>query len=234
MKCTNCNNELIHRDQKKFCCRSCAVSYNNKIKGPRSITTREKTSKTLKDRADKLGRKHPKNGSMFVRVCRICKTEFLHVKYSKNLCSYKCQVELKRFFNKQVQAQGRGIWAKRSRSKGEKLLAEKLAKIGANVITNKHMFSGYDADIILPDYKLAIHWNGAWHWKPLRGEQLLKKIKARDEERYKAVEQAGYINLIIIDHKFTTAEQAADIHFRKLVRLLGLEPRPGDYLSEQV
>jgi hypothetical protein len=52
--------------------------------------------------------------------------------------------------------------------------------------------------------------------------------------RYKAVEEAGFINLIIIDHKFTTPEQAADIHFRKIMRLLGLEPRPGDYLSEQV
>ena len=41
------------------------------------------------------------------------------------------------------------------------------------------MFNGWDADVILPDLKIAIMWNGIWHYKQVRKNHnvLLKSIK---------------------------------------------------------
>lgn len=234
MNCVKCNKTLSGKDQKKFCSRSCSVCFNNRIKIV-SEEQKQKTSQTLKKRADKKGRKYPYENGTYIRTCIMCNVNFPHNKPTKHLCSKSCQDKLKRIINKQIEERIGGVWQRRnSRSRGERLFAEKLTQVGINVITNKKMFEGFDADVILPDYKLAIHWNGAWHWKPIVGESLLNKIKSRDSKRYQMIEQYGYINYIIIDHKFTSPEQAADINFRKIMHLLRLERRPGDYLSDRV
>lgn len=211
---------------KKFCSQSCAATFNNKKRGPQSEETKMKKSVAMKKRADLIGRKYTNINGMFVKVCKICKITFYHKNFSKaTMCSDKCRSELKRRVNRETEARLGGLWQRRnSRSKGERILSQKLIDIGLNVVTNKKMFKGFDADIILPDYKIAVHWNGAWHWKPIAGEKLLSKIKHRDDLRYKAIEECGYINYVIIDHKLGTPEFAANIHFRKLMRYLEFAP----------
>lgn len=34
-----------------------------------------------------------------------------------------------------------------------------------NILTNEPIFDGWDCDIILPDFKIAITLNGIWHYK---------------------------------------------------------------------
>lgn len=226
MNCKNCNKIIASKYGKKFCSQTCSAILNNKKRGPQSQKTKLKKSQTLKERADLKGRKLPKENGLFYNFCKICDKKFYYAHCSViKMCSTECRNELKRRVNAETEKRLGGLWQRRnSRSKGEKLLSEKLLSLGLNVVTNKKMFNGFDADIILPDYKIAIHWNGAWHWKPIAGEDLLNKIKLRDTLRYKAIEECNYINYIIIDHKLGTPEFAADIHFRKLIRLLETAP----------
>lgn len=48
------------------------------------------------------------------------------------------------------------------------------------VLNNERMFDGWDADIIIPEYKLAILWNGIWHYEKIFEKQDLEKTKRRD------------------------------------------------------
>ena len=46
--CINCSNVIPYKKRKlKYCCKSCATSYSNKVKGSRSLATKEKISKTI-------------------------------------------------------------------------------------------------------------------------------------------------------------------------------------------
>lgn len=93
------------------------------------------------------------------------------------------------------------------------------------------MFNGYDADVIIPDLKLAIHWNGIWHYKPLINEEHFKKICNRDVERYNQIEKCGYKNYIIKDIKSKKDYNFVYSEFVKLLNILGitqLQPRGGD------
>ena len=44
--CLNCGKPLSGF-QKKFCCKSCAATYNNKLRGPMCDETKEKIKNTL-------------------------------------------------------------------------------------------------------------------------------------------------------------------------------------------
>jgi hypothetical protein len=65
MNCINCNNLT---DNPKFCCRSCGVSYNNRIK-PKRIKSKKQ--------------------------CILCKNEFCGSKKNRKFCSKKCHYEYK-------------------------------------------------------------------------------------------------------------------------------------------
>lgn len=85
-------------------------------------------------------------------------------------------------------------------SKAEIYFRELCEKEGWQVIHNVAMFNGYDADVILPEFKVAVHWNGPWHYegyiKNLKGFSY-KQINNRDILKYKEIEKFGYNNYII-------------------------------------
>lgn len=85
------------------------------------------------------------------------------------------------------------------RSKHEIYFAALCAQYFDNVLCNEPMFNGWDADIILPDYKLAIHWNGNVHYLPIFGEKNLHAVQVRDKIKHNAIERNGYKNYIIVD-----------------------------------
>jgi hypothetical protein len=85
-----------------------------------------------------------------------------------------------------------------SRSRNEELFYSKVRELFPSAEANVFI-NGREADILIRDKNLAIHWNGAWHYKPIRGEELLKTIQRRDIERYDIFAAAGYKNHIIRD-----------------------------------
>jgi hypothetical protein len=85
-----------------------------------------------------------------------------------------------------------------SRSKNEVLLFEKLKEIFPTAKSNFRLKT-YEADIVINDFKFAIHWNGIHHYKPIYGIEYLQRIQERDKKRYLAYQEAGFQNYIIKD-----------------------------------
>lgn len=60
------------------------------------------------------------------------------------------------------------------------------------VLLNEPMFDGFDADIIIPDIKLAILWNGAYHYKKLAKSHDPEKAIERDTKKVELIKSFGY------------------------------------------
>ena len=100
--CLNCGEEIKGEDRfkRKFCCQSCATSYNNKQRGSITKEQKKKISETLlKKNADRLGLSleeylsipRTNSGKLKVKcVCKICGKEFLSKNPNAKYCSNKC------------------------------------------------------------------------------------------------------------------------------------------------
>jgi len=54
------------------------------------------------------------------------------------------------------------------------------------------MFDGWDADVILNDRKIAILWDGIWHYKQISKTRSLLQVQTRDRIKRKIIESMGY------------------------------------------
>ena len=93
--CLNCGKQLV-RWQTKFCCSSCAATYNNKLRGPMSEKTKEKIKNTL---LEKYPKKHKESKESKIKikkeyppkqwVCAVCGKVFENDTKRKT-CSEEC------------------------------------------------------------------------------------------------------------------------------------------------
>ena len=213
LTCANCNidfsttqGDFNKRSKKssKFCCsRLCA----NKINTYRSQEAKNKISASLKKAYDKKLQKaeykvlsrgyykiaHIKN------TCIVCSKEFFRNRNQKT-CSNECYFIVRQKAGKKGGSKTSSLeFHKRNRSSNEKMFFAKIKEIYPDAIANKRLFDGWDADVIIPSQKLAIHWNGVWHYKSVMGNELLERVQQKDKSRYEAIERHGYKNYIIQD-----------------------------------
>jgi len=137
------------------------------------------------------------------RNCEHCNILF-EVKYRKKtrrFCSINCgdssisKKELGRINglkSANVQKQNR-------RSKNEIHFFELCKDKFNNVLNNEPIFNGWDADIILEDYKIAILWNGKWHYEKITKSHSVSQVQNRDKIKMKEITSAGYIPYVIKD-----------------------------------
>lgn len=94
IKCSVCPNDLTYEERRnKFCSSSCAASFNNKKRLPRSDESKKKTSDSL------IGKKkiitNPKNYCKITfkeKICTCCKDRFILINSeSRTTCSPECQ-----------------------------------------------------------------------------------------------------------------------------------------------
>lgn len=79
------------------------------------------------------------------------------------------------------------------RSKEEIELFNLCSDAYKNVFSNLVIVAGWDADIVLEDYKIAILWNGPWHYKQMpHKNHSLKQVQKRDEIKKVTLEEKGY------------------------------------------
>ena len=124
-----------------------------------------------------------------IRKCSNCNTYFECKENSnKKYCSYKCAGSVGGKNSKQGK-----------RSKNEILLFEFCKKEYNVVLSNENIFNGWDADIIINDYKLAIMWNGKWHYEKITKNHSLKQVRNRDFIKIKEIKKMGYEPYIIKD-----------------------------------
>ena len=177
---------IINIDNNKYrknCSRKCAN------KRTHSEEVKEKISKKLIG-INKTDRK---------KICPLCNEEFLYKNKKQIFCSRNCNT-----INNNNNGMGvKGGLASSKicsrRSKNEIAFGEKCKELFENIGYNENFFNGWDADIILHDVKIAIMWNGIWHYEQFRKKHSVKQVQNRDNIKINEIEKSGYIPYIIKD-----------------------------------
>lgn len=194
--CSHCGEVLPYKKRKnKFCSNSCSASTSNKN---RKITEsqKNKTTKTLKEKSKTNYLKNPKK-------CKVCKTTIPYESKRRATCSNQC-LKRRQIISGSIGGKIGGkvsakVQSKTRRSKNEKLFAKKCKEHFNLVFTNKPMFNGWDADVIIEDIKVAVLWNGKWHYEKITESHSVKQVQNRDKIKIGEIKKCGYIPYVIKD-----------------------------------
>lgn len=215
-KCLKCgcefNQEIIKGTKqtktiRKYCSNSCSNSRTH------SDETKKKISDMLTIKND-------------VRKCKLCGEDFeckrhLKRKFCSKSCSATYNNSLPHIKDKMRLAglKSAQIQAKERRSKNEKYFAELCEQHFHNIKTNEPIFNNWDADVILLDEKIAVLWNGKWHYEKIGEKHSLKQVQNRDKIKIEEIKKCGYLPYIIKDMgKFN--ESFVEDEFKKLLKYL--------------
>ncbi len=215
LSCECCGKEFsqrIKKDGKNNIKKNCSLYCANKRN--HSAETKKQISDTLKE--DYL---EPR-----ITNCKNCNELITYyTKHAPRYCSTECKIKSKPFFrkicpncnkhfittNKELKycckhcgysnAGKKSANFQNRRSKNEKYFAELCESYFSNVLTNVPLFNGWDADVIVEDYKIAILWNGKWHYEKINKKHSLLQVQTRDKIKINEIENAGYISYIIKD-----------------------------------
>jgi hypothetical protein len=201
--CKNCKKKFTKRysqilkTKNNFCSRSCFATFNNHKRGPMKEETKRKITESYKYRNNKhvifLDTKNCKEcGKIFEYNMYNNRGIYREIKYCSNSCKGKVGW---RIGGKAASA------ANVRRSKNEIYFADLCIELlgEKEVLTNEPMFDGWDADVIIPKYKLAILWNGIWHYQKVREKHSLEQVQSRDRIKAKIIEKYNYELYIIKD-----------------------------------
>lgn len=207
-KCKKCDNTIITTKykNKEFCSIKCVNDYfkENKI---------GLYEYKLKD-----------NTKYEINECKYCNKLYEQLK-SKNsiFCSKSCATT---YINLNTDRCSKGgkksaeIQSRNRRSKNEIYFAELCEKEFNNILTNEPKFNGWDADIIIEDLKIAVMWNGKWHYEKITEKHSVKQVQNRDKIKVKEIKNKGYIPYIIKDMgKYD--KEFVEKEFNKFKNMLG-------------
>lgn len=142
------------------------------------------------------------------RKCAHCNIKFTPRRNNAKLCSVKCwkayeksdeQREKKRIYGSMGGKKSAAIQSRRS--KNEIYFAEQCKEVYGedSVVTNKQMFGKWDADVVITTLKIAVLWNGIWHYKKVRNKHNVEDVQRRDAEKIAKIRECGYIPYVIKD-----------------------------------
>jgi len=159
--------------------------------------------------------------------CMICHEIFKQKNSRQKICSKECNIALlsSRKGTGYCVETGRmgGLASARKqvrRSKNEIHFGDLCQEKFSNVLFNETMFDGWDADIILPDMKIAISYNGAWHYKQIRKGHSLSQVQCRDRIKDDIIKRYGYVHYVVkdmgsVNKKFVKTEFTKFLEFIK-------------------
>jgi hypothetical protein len=170
------------RKNQLYCCRSCAMKWRNLNK----LIKKEKSVRL-------------KNHTL---ICKQCEKVFKAYQNKQKYCCRSCAVTW-RNTNEGLSVKA-GLASAKSqsetrRSKNEIYFSELCSDYFDVVLTNEPMFNGWDADVIIEDIKVAVMWNGAWHYKKITEQHSVKQVQNRDKIKIEEITKMGYLPYIIKD-----------------------------------
>jgi len=194
MKCKNCDKKEAVKYSKystgEFCCRECARAFSTKNK-------RKEINEAIS-----LASKGKGNADVNLK-CRFCEDIFTveWKKRSQKYCSKSCAASFKMksglgsiLGKKSVSAQ-----STIRRSKNEIYFGELCKEKFIDVKFNEAIFNGWDADIIIEDLKIAVLWNGKWHYSKIKEKHSVEQVQNRDRIKQEEIAKAGYNFYIVKD-----------------------------------
>lgn len=202
-KCIHCSSNIIwERRRAKFCNSSCAAYFNNskRVKG---IKRKSQNYKGAKKRI------------CHISFCIIC-TSLIRKSYRKT-CSLQCK-DIRQSQIGRISARSRV-----KRSKDEIALYELCNSYFNKVSSNEPIANGWDADILIHDHKIAILWNGPWHYREMGfSNHSLKQVQNRDAIKTNEFRKIGWEVIVYEDRNFSP--QTAFDNLKSLVGQVGNAP----------
>lgn len=175
----------------KFCSSSCAATHNN-TGTTHSTLTKSKISAS----ASIAERKKPIKRVSMISWCKICNICIPNSK--RKTCSDKCLAVL---YRRQGQQLAKSI---NKRSIQEIELYNLCYASFNNISNNSIIAEGWDADILLNDYNIAIMWNGPWHYKQMPvNNHSLSQVETRDKIKIKLFTKLNWTVLVFEDRYYT-------------------------------
>lgn len=168
-----------------FCSKLCKDSF------PRTEESKQKTSDTIRKKF---------NLPNIILNCKICNIE-ITTKNQTKCCSKEC---LKKYYKideicerNRLNGQKGGkksAYLQQRRSKNEIMFAELCKEyFGENdVLCNEPIFDNWDSDVINLSKKVAILWNGIWHYQQIMQSQSLIQVQTRDRIKTTVILNHGY------------------------------------------
>lgn len=223
-----------------FCSHKCAASFQNKQRKLSNYTTKGKLTQKycVECNAECIV---PINHPIRQVKCSDCKNQ-TKSKYKSKITPFisklclKCASPFTSKFGKYcdscrkeiaVESGRRAALACGKRSKNEIHFAKLCKNYGLNILENFPMFDGWDADVIIPDLKIAILWNGPWHYRKITDKHSLKQVQKRDEIKLNKIKDYGYTAYIIRDDG-SRSPQFVEEKFKEFVVVVGVEPTPSN------
>lgn len=177
----------------RFCSAKCARGFSTFNKRQ---DINNKVSKTIVNNSIANYYKNPK-------YCRICNSIIPYEYRKRSTCSDNCKIISKQqqFINRSILGGLASAKMQQKRSKNEIDFCNKCEEYFGieNVLHNEPIFNGWDADIILHKYKLAILWNGPWHYRKVTKQHKLAQVQNRDRLKINEIRKCGYTEYVIKD-----------------------------------
>lgn len=209
-KFCKCCGKIIDFEKRKnsFCSHSCSATFINNTRQPLTIEEKEiRKCKMISTRTKKGINFYKKE-----RVCKVCGKTYFYTQglNTKKVCSKECSEYLKTHYkeflskeslNKLQKAGLKSVCKQKEkrRSKNEIYFYDLCSIVFKDIKHNEPIFDGWDADVILEKYKIAILWNGPWHYKQIKKNTSLKQIQNRDVLKIEKIKNSGYTPYIIKD-----------------------------------
>lgn len=135
--------------------------------------------------------------------CKGCGQIFIKMKKHRMFCSKSCSAK----YNSNLpEAKERNrirmlktLSVVNKRSKNEIHFATLCEQHFNTVKLNCAMFNGWDADIVIEDLKVAVMWNGKWHYEKLTKKHSVLQVQNRDKIKLHEIIKSGYTSYVIKD-----------------------------------
>jgi hypothetical protein len=200
--------------EKYYCTRSCANTRSHSPETRANISRGLRQSEVWREHTTKLTEKR------ILKPCKHCQQ--LHA--NSQFCSRTCTVIWIRDNTELFRQMGQRSAQKQAtlrRSKNEIAFATLCQEKFSNVVTNVAMFDGWDADVILQDQKVAVLWNGPWHYRKLTKKHSIEQVQNRDRIKLKKIAEAGYTSYVIEDQSGESTSKV-QVEFQKFCDFIHL------------
>lgn len=210
-QCMNCGVQCIV----KFCTRSCNISFQNKHRNT-SFRLDLKHAKCVKCHQELYIKKQQSPNKA---KCQQCKLTFIKRYVSKTKTCSDCQqlfttkngkfcLQCLKIRRMDAGRKSAALQALTRRSWSEIELGKLCQVRFSHVSFNDPIFPNdpptkthWDADILIHEYRVAILWNGPWHYRKLRFKHNVEQVQQRDQIKINRIIAAGWHPLIIKDEQ---------------------------------
>lgn len=182
-KFTNSNRSLDYNRTKTIKCKTCSIEF--KVNAHSTIINCESCKKS----------------NVKITFCQKCNSEITPPRKVAKYCD-PCR---KYVHKKYGEINGKiSAVSQQRRSKNEILFYNLCAAEFNNVKHNDPCFvsptGNWDADVVLHDHKVAVLWNGVWHYKKIHGDHSLAQVQQRDKIKLQVIANNGYTSYTVQDN----------------------------------